>query len=186
MINIKIRLALYLVVTFVLMSCNMKTYVLKDKITDVPYKPTVYKNKSKFTTSLINTIDTGVVYEEFDREKNILMSSDKCTACRGYRIYKFYPNGCLNMFFFDRNSLLPTVEFDPLYSGYRGVYYTENNKIRFDLFAEIDQRQHTGKLSATLTFSGDTMYLKRDDLSYTEIYIKRKLPPEYFVYKANW
>ena len=172
--------------SFILLSCNMKTYSLLDKITDVPINTNVYKNKSKFSASLLKTIDTGVVYEEYDRSKNILMSLDKCTACRGYRIFRFYSNGCLNMFFFDRNSTLPVNEFDPLYAGYRGVYYSEDNKIRFDLFAEIDQRQHTGKLSATLTFSGDTMYLKRDDLSYTEIYIKRKLPPEYFIYQANW
>ena len=135
---------------------------------------------------MLNTIDTSVVYEEYDRDKNVVMSFDKCTACRGYRIYKFYSNGCLNMFFVDRNSILPISEFNPLYTGYRGVYYIENNKTRFDLFAEIDQRQHTGKLKGTLTFSGDTMYLKRDDLNYTEIYIKRKLPLEYFTYKANW
>lgn len=183
----------FLIVCFVLLSCNMKIYKLKDKITDVPLEPIVYKNKLKFTTSLFNTIDTGFVYEEYDTDKKIPMSSDKCTSCRGYSIYKFYSNGCLNLFYFDRSSLLPISEFDPLYTGYRGVYYLENGKIRFDLFAEIDEWQKTGKITGTLTFSGDTLYVKRDDkkginaISYpTRIYIKRKLPPEYFVFKANW
>jgi len=80
-------------------SCSMKTYLLLDKITDVPLSSSVYKNKSKFDTSLLTTIDTSVVYEEYDMNKNIVMSLDKCTACRGYRVYKFYSNGCLNMFF---------------------------------------------------------------------------------------
>jgi hypothetical protein len=171
----------------------MKALLLIDKITPVPKNISVYKNKIKFSSSLLSKVDTTVVYEEFDRDRNILMRADNCISCRGYSIYKFYPNGCFNAFFFGRNSTLPVNEFDPLYTGYRGVYYTENNKIRFDLFAEIDERQHIGKITGTLTFSGDTLYVKQDDrkgidaMKYpTEIYVKRKLSPEYFVYKANW
>lgn len=175
------------------MSCSMKIYTLLDKVTDVPKSNDVYKNKSKFTSTLLSIVDTGVVYEEFDKNKNMLMRLDDCTACRGYTIYKFYSNGYFNRFYFERNSALPIGEFDPLYTGYRGVYYSENNKVKYDFFAGIDQRQHTGKITGTLTFRGDTLYVKRDDRKglnatdySTTIYIKRKLPPEYFVYKADW
>jgi len=184
---------LFLAIALVLMSCNMKVYTLLDKIIDVPKNAEAYKNKLKFKATILNIIDTAVVYEEFDNEKKILKRLDQCTACRGYTIYKFYPNGCFNMFYFSRNSTLPTMEFDPQHTGYRGVYYTENGKIKYDLYAEIDDRQHTGKITGTLTISGDTLYVKRDNrkgidaTSYpARIYIKRQLPPEYFVYQANW
>ena len=52
---------------------------------------------------------------------------------------------------------------DPLFTGYRGIYYTENDIIRYNLFAEIGQRQQTGKITGTLTFGGDILYVKRDD-----------------------
>ena len=183
----------FVLLGLVLLSCNMKVYTLLDKATDVPKNEEVYGNKSKFNETILNTIDTNAVYEEYDTEKNILARLDPCTSCRGYLIFRFYPNGCLNMFYFKRNSTLPVKEFDPLYTGYRGVFYLENNKIRYDYFAEIDAQQHIGKISGTLSVVGDTLYVNRDDrkglnaTSYSpKIYIKRKLPAEYFVYKPGW
>ena len=171
----------------------MKTYKLLDRVTDVPINISAYKNKEKFNPTLLKVIDTSVVYEEFDAAKKMRVSLDYCTSCRGYSIYKFYSNGCFNVFFFNRNSALPVNEFNPFYSGYRGVYYTNENKIQFDLFAEIDQRQHTGKITGTLSFRGDTLFVKQNDIrglnatTYPiEVYVKKKLPIEYFIYKANW
>lgn len=175
-------------ITFILQltSCNMKTYKLLNNTTRVPSDTNVYKNKSKFDISLLSVIDTLAVYEEYDRNYNILKRTDNHIENSIYGVCRFYSNGCMNEFFVDRKTVLTPNEFNPLYEGKRGVYYKENNKIRSDLFAEIDQQQHTGKLMATLTFSGDTLYIKRDNLSYTDIYIKRKLPLEYFKYKTNW
>lgn len=195
MINIlTVRQSLYTLVVFLLLSCNMKTYKLLNKRTKVPVDATAYNNKSKFNSLLLNNVDTSVIYEEFDTRYNILKRLDNHIESSIYNVYKFYPNGCINNFYLDRrNEPIPINELNPLFTGYRGVYYSENNKIRYDLFAEIDQRQHTGKITGTLTFSGDTLYVKRDDRKglnatdySTEIYIKRKLPPEYFVYKADW
>jgi hypothetical protein len=172
----------------------MKVYTLLDKVTDVPKSNAVYKNKSKFTSTLLGIVDTGVVYEEFDPNYNILTRLDNHIENNNlYRLFRFYPNGCFNRFTINKDKNLDVIFFDPNYAGYRGVYYADNSKIRYDFFAGIDQRQHTGKITGTLTFSGDTLYVKRDDRKglnatdySTEIYIKRKLPPEYFQYKANW
>ena len=172
----------------------MKVYTLLDKVTDVPKKNEVYKNKEKFNVSILNIIDTAVVYEELNTDKNLLERLVNCNGChRKYLMYKFYPNGCFNVFSFRKDSSLSVNEFNPNYTGHRGVYYTENNKIKYDYFAGIDQRQHTGKITGTIRINGDTLYVKDDDrkgidaTTYsTEIYIKRKLPPEYFVYKADW
>lgn len=178
--------AKYLIIlcVLVLAACNMKTYILLDKITSVPSDTSVYRNKSKFDVSLLQVIDTAVVYEEYEVERS---------ARRVYCVLRFYSNGYFNSFFVSKGEVLLPEQFDPNYSGQRGVYYKENDKIRYDLFAPIDELYHLGKISGTLTFSGDTLFMKRDDvrginkMTYSvEIYIKRKLPPKYLQYKANW
>lgn len=185
---------MFFVLFILVLSCNIKSYTLLNKVTTVSKNVSVYKNKSKFVSALLlKEIDTSVVYEEYNLDKNILMRLDPCIECRVYSVYKFYPNGCFNAFYLNRDKILSAMEFNPLYGGKRGVYYSENNKIKYDLFAEIDEHQHLGKISGTLSFMGDTMYLKRDDVKGIDktdypkrIFLKRKLPPEYFVYKVNW
>ena len=194
MINRKSMLMfLVLLLAVQLLACKMKINTLLNKTTTIPRDNAVYKNKTKFAVTLLQIVDTSVVYEEYNTGKNILMRSDPCIECRAYGVYKFYPNGCFNAFYLNRDKILSVTEFDPLYAGKRGVYYNENDMIRFDLFAEIDESQHIGKISGTLIFRGDTMYVKRNDrkgIDATEypprVFIKRKLPPEYFIYKANW
>lgn len=178
----------------VLLSCSMEVYTLLDNATAVPKNLKVYENKVKFSPSMLNSIDTAVVYEEFNVDKNLLERLIICNDChRKYLSYKFYPNGCFNVFSFWKDSLLSVGKFNPNYSGVRGIYYLEKNEIRYDYFSAIDQSYNIGKITGTLTISGDTLYVKRDDrkginaTSYpVRIYIKQKLPPEYFVYKANW
>jgi hypothetical protein len=183
---VSVRFLICIIFMLQLISCNMKTYKLLNNKTSVPSDINAYKNRSKFDVSLLNIIDTSVVYEEYDRNYNILKRTDSHKENSIYAVCRFYSNGCMNKFFIDRKTVLTPNEFDPLYAGKRGIYYKENNKIRFDLFAEIDQQRHIGRLTGALTFNGDTLYIKRDDLSYREIFIKRTLPPEYFQYKANW
>lgn len=175
----------YILLLLLMLSCGMKTYTLLDNRTKVPVESNVYMNRSAFNNSLLNIIDTGIVYEEYDTKYNVLTRLDSHVENRFYRVCKFYSNGNFNYFTIDKEAPL-FKEFDPSYSGYRGVYYQKNNLTRFDLFAGINQRQQIGKLTGTFIFKGDTMYLKRDDLAYTGIYIKRKMPPEFFTYKADW
>jgi hypothetical protein len=182
-------------IAFVLMvvACNMKTYELLDGSSRVPQNKNVYKNKLKFNASLLRLIDTNAVYEEYDTEYKTLKRLDTRNGRSVYKAYRFYSNGDLNCFGLYRGEELRKEQLDPAYKGYRGVYYSELGKIRYDLFAEIDQLQHIGKISGTITISGDTLLLKRDDVRGLnkmiyplETYIKRKLPPEFLHHKANW
>lgn len=113
-----------------LASCNIKVYTLLDKVTNVPKNNEVFSNKTKFNSTLLQFVDTGTIYEEFDRNKNVLMRFDNCVECRSYNAFKFYSNGCFNLFYFKTGSSLSMNEFDPLYAGLRGVYYLENNKVK--------------------------------------------------------
>lgn len=178
---------LLLVLTFVLISSCLKTITLQNERTPVPAKSDVYKNKTKFEKSLLRVVDTNVIYEFFNQSYNVLQRLDTNIETRTYGVYRFYPDGALNFFSLNRDKPLDSIYFNPKYNGYRGVYYLENKKIRYDLFAEINGWGWIGRLSGTLTFIGDTLYVKRDySTMYIDIYIKRKLPDGYLDYKADW
>ena len=169
------------------MTACMRTFTLQNGRTDVPAKTIVYKNKAKFDKSLLNVIDTGVVYEEFNQRYNVLQRLDSHIETSVYGAYRFYLDGCFNLFSIRRNTPLNPNDFNPEYNGKRGVYYLKENTVRYDLFAEINQVGWTGKLTGSFTFSEDTLYVKSDiSRRGVEIYIKRKLPPEYFKHKADW
>ena len=97
------------------------------------------------------------------------------------------------MFSFWKDSVMAVAKFNPDYSGVRGIYYLDKDEIRYDYFSAIDQRRNIGKIRGTLKINGDTLYVKRNDrkgldvTSYQpRVFIKRRLPSEYFMYKANW
>jgi hypothetical protein len=174
---------------FTILSCKIKVYTLQDKITVVPKNLDVYTNKVKFKQSLLVLIDTASVYEEFN--ENRLERLNICKSChQRYLVYKFYPNGCFNIFSFWKDTLPLADKINPNYSGVRGVYYLEDNDIKLDAFSTIGNLHYYGISTRTLKISGDTLFIKitnKNDSNYqTNIYIKRKLPKEYFQYKANW
>lgn len=169
----------------IIISCGIKTFYLKDKITRVPENSEVYSNRSKFDNSIYFSIDTNVVYEEFNVEYNILSRLDIDARRSVYGIYKFYPNGNFNYFVVRRDEAFVPDILNPEINGFRGVYYMDKGKIMGDLFAPADELRNIGKLDRIFTVSGDSLFVERK-FGYVDIYIKRKLPPEYFVYKANW
>jgi hypothetical protein len=178
---------LLLGVSVVLMTACMRTFTLPNGYTKVPAKPSVYKNKAKFDKSSLALIDTGSIYEEFDQHYNVLRRLDTHIETGTYGAYRFYPDGKFNLFFFDRDKSLQPNDLNPEHTGYRGVYYSEETKVRYDLFAATNGLGWIGKLTGTFKFSGDTLYEIRDvDKKHIDIYIKRKLPPGYLDYKANW
>ncbi|MCH8904016.1 MAG: hypothetical protein IIA45_08900 [Bacteroidetes bacterium] len=184
----KLRLTkrlIYLVILFHLISC-VNTYKLSDGISRVPSNSKVYKNKSKFNISLLNTIDTSVVYEKYSIRYNILARMDNHPETSIYGVYRFYPGGYFNYFVLDRDIALDIKDFDPVYTGYRGVYYHEKNEIRYDNFGISNGLGWIGKLTGAFTFIGDTLYKKSDYSSYVQIYIKRELPKEYLKYRVDW
>ncbi len=170
---------------------RLKTYTLANGRSRVPVDNSVYANKLKFDQNLLDIIDTDAIYEEYNTYYKTLSRLDTNVETVTYGCYRFYPDGCLNFFTLHRNETINTQDFAPSYCGYRGVYYLENEKIRRDLFAEINQQRDIGKLTATLEFRGDTLFLQSDKTSYNRnlevrIYIKRKLPEGYLDFKADW
>ena len=165
----------------------MKTYKLQNEITKVPFDKSVYKNKAKFNKELLRIVDTTVVYEEFSVKYNKLTRLDNHIENRFYGVYRFYSNGCFNLFYLDRELNESVHDFNPYYSGYRGVYYEEQTSIKSDLFSIANDWGWTGKLNQTLTFVGDTLYVRDDKpRSNTYKYVKRKVPFAYLNYKADW
>lgn len=164
----------------------MQTFLLSNQRTRVPSDSKVYINKQKFDRNILTIIDTNVIYEKFDSRNAILARDDYREENNIYDVIRFYPNGCFNIFFINKTKNLSKQNFDPNYTGYRGVYYNEGSKIKFDLFAEVDQQGHIGKLSGILEFNGDKLILKRDDLKYSEIYIKNKIPNDYLKFNPEW
>jgi hypothetical protein len=178
---------LLLGVSVVLATACMRTFTLPDGITEVPAKPAVYKNKAKFDNSLPALIDTASIYEEFDQYYNVLRRLDTHIETSIYGAYRFYPNGTFNLFYHDRDKSLQPNDFNPDHNGYRGVYYSKENKFHFDLFAPGNELRWISKLTGAFRFSGDTLYVIRDvDKKHIRIYIRRELPHEYLHYKANW
>lgn len=165
----------------------MKTFTLPNGITRVPTKTEIYENQGKFNKSLLDVIDTDVIYESFDKYRNIPERLETQSGRNVYSAFRFYQDGRLNKFILDSNKPLELNDFNPKLTGYRGVYYSEKGKIRYDLFAPSNELRWIGKLTGTFTFSGDTLYVRRDETKKeVDIYIKRELPPGYLDYKAYW
>jgi hypothetical protein len=182
----KLRYHTLLFIIVISFSCGIRTVLLKDGKTKVPLHSKAYLNKSKFTTSVLNRIDTAALYEEFDKRYNILSRLDNHIENSFYGAYKFYSNGCVNYFVLDRDSLARENDFNPLYSGYRGVYYEVNGFIKVDLFAEINGVGSIGKLQESILIKGDTLYVKEFKATSEGIYIKQKKIAPLVNYRGNW
>lgn len=172
----------------IVIGCEMKTYTLQNGRTKVPADSIAYKNISKFDTTLLAIVDTGVVYEEYRPEKKILSRLDTGITTSIYGVIRFYSNGYYNHFYINRNNTLDSNDFNPSYNGKRGVYFKQGNLIRYDLYAESNQLGHIGLLTGTFIFSNDTLYMYAysDYLKRPSIYVKRKIPYGYLNYSVNW
>jgi hypothetical protein len=163
---------------FILSIGCMKTMTLENGRTKVPVEAEVYRNRSKFNESLLKIIDTSVVYKHV---------SIYGISSKAYWVYRFYPNGQFNLFIIDADRSSGEKDFDPKFNGYRGVYYLEKNRIRFDRFGPINENRQTGKLTGTFNFNGDTLFVVEDkNKPYSKSCIKYVPPPEYMQYKADW
>jgi hypothetical protein len=90
----------------------------------------------------------------------------------------------MNKFIFNTNIPWTPKQFDPTYNGYRGVYYMKKGKIKTELFAPCNQLYQMGKLKFTVDVKGDTLivWMSKSEW-YPDVYVKRKLSPEYLNYK---
>jgi len=178
-------LVLIAVVTLLHISC-MRTVKLRDGITKVPVRTSVYKNKIKFDKTIAAVIDTSAFFEEIDPNFKVLKRLDSNVENSFYGVYRFYSNGYLNYFVVNRDTPIESDFFDPQLHGYRGVYYLKKNKICYDLFCTINQAGWIGLLTGHFTIKGDTLIVTSYQSKGIEVYVKRKAPESVNVYRGNW
>ncbi|MDR3328392.1 MAG: hypothetical protein LBT04_09875 [Prevotellaceae bacterium] len=145
---------------------------------------------------LLHLVDTAAIYvEQYSYETKNKNSFDRQNDKNIYRtdywygMYKFYSKGEVNCFFFEDNYNILPKDLNPEYKGYRGVYYRENSVIKMDLFIVVGEHIQWGMEANILKFEGDTLLVKRIvklDPRKVTVYVKRKLPKEYLIYKADW
>lgn len=179
-------------------SCGAKVTILDDKITAVPIDNGIFKNKTLFDGSLLNSIDTMAIYIKdcnFESsEKDFKNKNNKAYSTRDYHneCYLFYSNGRVNCFsaygkdYFD---ILKTEDLDPMKTGYRGVFYKKNNQIQMDLFTIVGYnfKRDYGINTSIIKIKGDTLFRKsKFDMKTVTVYLKKKIPKEWIVYKPDW
>ncbi|CAM3936613.1 MULTISPECIES: hypothetical protein [Flavobacterium] len=176
-------------------SCGIKTYKLKNGYSKVAIDQKVYQNKKYFEKSILKKVDTLAVYEEYnttyysgDKPVNALARENYENVNTIYGVYKFYGNGNFNLFMLNREKpLLESKMFDPEYTGWRGILYSENNVIKGDLITQITGMGEIGIIKQTFEFYGDTLIVNKKGNKFgNEIYIKRKIPIELLKNNAKW
>jgi hypothetical protein len=155
-------------------------------VTKVPLRSKVYKNRYLFDNKLCELIDTNTFYYEYNTNVNCLERYNIDSKDNFYGVYKFYGNGNLNYFMIDKNKYLKNTDFDPDYGGYRGIYYSGDNEIRFDIFVRINSWGWFGKSEGSIYVRGDTLFVKKDVSHYPKIYIKMDIDRINTFYRGNW
>ncbi len=157
-----------LVFILLLTSCGLRTTILKDGVTKVAVNEKVYKNKSKFDASIVSFIDTTVIYEEYNTRfykngfpVNVLARLNTENPYNWYQAYRFYNNGCYNVFILNRQTdvALSSKNFNPDYVGHRGIYFKEKSKIKGNLITQVTDYGETGIIKEIFQFDGDTLYV---------------------------
>jgi hypothetical protein len=184
----------------VLVSCGSRTTTLLNGITVAPKDKSIFRNAGKFDSSLYGIIDTAVAYEEYRdvyryddiyhqyRHKySALARLDTSGASDNfYSIVRFYPNGRLNYFVINRNKPFTARAVDPRYNGYQGIYYSEGEKLKIDLFTRTSGMGSYAIEKQTFRTRADTLYMKQRGSVYERTYVKRPLPDSFFVFKPYW
>ncbi|MFY9242118.1 MAG: hypothetical protein WAO74_03740 [Polaribacter sp.] len=176
-------------------SCGIKTFKLKNGYSRAAINERVYKNKKYFEKSILRDIETQIIYEEYNKTFykgnkpiNVLARKNYENPYSYYQVYKFYDNGNFNLFILNRKEPeLKSNMFDPEFTGWRGVLYSENNKIKGDLITQISGTGTIGVIKQTFEFKGDTLFIDRKGNSFEKrVYIKRKVPIELLKNNAEW
>jgi hypothetical protein len=186
---------LTIILTLLILAGCARTTVLKNGFSKAPTNPKVFKNKVYFDKSILAQIDTTVIYEEyntnfyegFEKQPNALARHNYKNPNTTYGVYRFYGNGCYNLFHLNRNKPELTKEmFDPKYTGWRGVLYKKKNKILGDIFTQVGQMGwQLGKQTDIFTFNGDTLVVELKNV-HKYIYIKRHIDSKLLDFNADW
>ena len=167
--------------------------MLKDGFQKASANPKVYKNRLYFDKSILNQIDTTVIYEAYnnsfyigDKPVHVLSRLNYQDPNTFYAVYRFYENGCFSLFYIDREKQVLSKEmFDPDYTGWRGVLYKKGGKIKGDLCTQVSGTGQIGVITETFEFKGDTIFVNAKN-KWDYIFIKRKIPGELLTFRATW
>lgn len=196
-IMVKYTSILFFLITI---SCGVKNHpILDDKITVVPINNKIFKNKNLFDKSLLKLIDTTAIYiEDYNyqsSEKDFKNVNNKVYHTRNYHnvCYKFYGNGCFNSFSTygaDYFNSVSTEDVNPIKTGNRGVFYKKNNQIQMDEFGVVGYNlfsKEYGINTSIIEIKGDTLFKKsKFDMKTVTVYLQKKLPKEFLIYKSEW
>jgi hypothetical protein len=174
---------LFLIV--VISGCGLKYEVLKNGYTKVPRNDYKFENKQESVTLGVIPFRTDCIYEELSNFNNQPARKDvgnKETFF--YETLRFYDNGCINIFLLNRDNV--NIEFNPEFFGYRGVYYSVNNRWKFDLFAPQSERAIYGIISGEISLNGDTISLIRENGYQNRFVIHEIEKLNLIEYSANW
>ena len=186
---------LTIISTLIILASCTQTIVLKNGYSKAPTNPKVFKNRIYFEKSILTQIDTTAIYEEYDdtyyegmvKQEKVLARHNYNNPNTTYGVYRFYGNGCYNLFHLDRNKPELTIEmFDPTYTGWRGVLYKKKSEILGDKFTQIGQMSwELGKQTQEFTFNGDTLIVELKSV-HKYIYIKRHIDKRLLDHNADW
>lgn len=121
------------------------------------------------------------------KQENVLVRHNYKNRNAYYDVYKFYGNGCYNIFTLSRNeSELTKQMFDPTYTGWRGVLYKKKDKILGDLITQVGGMSwDIGKQTQEFSIKGDTLFAEVKN-RYKYVYIKRQIDLELLKHNADW
>ena len=167
-------------------SCTSVVF-LKDGHVTVPANSTFYKNRIYFDKELLHLIDTNSIYFEIEPSKPKFKNPNLKNAMNNRTgAYKFYSNGCFNLFYLNNGQNIDNQTFDPSYSGWRGIIYKRNGEFLGDMFVQLETDTNViSHCTAIFEFVGDTIKVNMENL-YKRKYVKQKISDGKLNYRPNW
>lgn len=183
-----VRFCLILVLLFI--SCEtIRNKKLEDGISKVPSDEFFFdkKYRDKFEIVLLKKIDTNSVYiENFYLDSRGELFSSKNGFNSFINGIKFYGNGCVSNFIFNKDSLSNLPKLNPAKIGYRGISYVKRKDTIIEIIIPIDETYNLGKKQYYLKVYADTLFLEDKKTSSKYIYLRHKLSDNNTKYKTDW
>lgn len=189
-----LKITVFFVGVCLLSSCylnQMKVRKLNNGITLVP-KDSLYFVKNyndKKNVGIPKFIDTNNVYIE----SYYLFGPNRIKYHRsdGWKsILKFYENGNVNEYFITNDENINNFNFNPEFSGLRGVLYRKESAWMIDIVGQITGVGTIGTIKyKVLDMSKDTIKLRwdRKNESTINVYIRKKVKNDSILnFKADW
>lgn len=159
-----------------LLSCkSIECKILGDGITKIPAGSGYFdENYRKFySLKLPRGIEPNSVFIEkyFVDEKNRWYPvSDGMNSF--ISAVKFYELGQVSLFNIQKDKPLDSLNFNPNYTGYRGVSFVSDRKETIEIIAPIDETYVLGKVRYYIELKNDTLSLRRKGFNQKTIYVR--------------